>query len=137
MSALFVFSDDGEFTEVVEHIGKGFGGEEAPSDERRRGWIPEWVLLFAEDGDDSSFKVIFSHVLDDVIAIGEGVWVPPVAVSYIFVNYLDENVPLFDVDYLGLFVLAVRNHHLHSQRQVLTELFGDEVQLYAFGERLQ
>jgi hypothetical protein len=70
LSTLFVLTDHGQCRRVIEHIGEGFGGEEASSNEGGDRWIPERVFLLGQDGDNSCLEVLFAHVLDNVVAVG-------------------------------------------------------------------
>lgn len=91
LPALLILSDDRQRCGVVKHIGESLCGEEAPADESRGWGIPEGVLFFVDSGDNSGLKVVFAHVLDDIVTVGEGLWVPPVGVASILVEDFDHN----------------------------------------------
>lgn len=125
LSALLLLADDWQFAGVVEHVGEGFGGEEAASHEAGSGWVPEGVLFLFHLGDDTCLEVLLRHVFDDVVPVGEGLRVPPVAVPRVTVGHLDLDTSLLHVQLSLLFLvlhLVVTQHHLHCQCHVLVEL---------------
>lgn len=86
--------------------------------------------------DDAVLEVLFGEVLDDVVAIGERLYVPPVAVSDLSIDDLDGDGALLHLEVL-LVVLLILKHHLDTHGDVLLELLGNKVELDALGEGLE
>lgn len=124
LAALLVLANDGEGGGIVEHVCEGLGGEEGAADEGGDGRVPEGVLLLGGGGDYPRLEVLLAHVLDDVVAVGEGLWLPPVAVAGILVNDLDHDGPLPQLHFL-LLLVSVRQQHLHRHCHTLLELLSD------------
>ena len=133
---MVVLSDNGKVHRVVKQIGQSLGCQESPSDQSMLWRVPEWIILLLQSRNISGLEVLFSHILDDVVSIGQLHSVPPVAVPRLSIHHLDLDRPLFHVDVL-LFSFRVWQKHLHAHRNVSLELFCDQVQLNALWQGLQ
>lgn len=121
---MLVLADDGQGGRVIEHVSESFGGEEAAADESGLLWVPEGIVVLVELRNDAVLEVLFGEILDDVVAVGEGLHVPPVAVAYFPIDHLDGNGSLLHLEVL-LVVLLVLQHHLDAHGDVLLELLGN------------
>jgi hypothetical protein len=75
--------------------------------------IPKGVILLIEGGYDPGFKVLFGHVLDNVVTVGELINIPPVSVTDLAIDDFDFNGAFFHVD-LAVLALGVEKHHLDA-----------------------
>lgn len=85
---------------------------------------------------DSCLEILLRHVLNDVVAIGQRLWIPPVAVTCVLIHHSDHNRALLHLYFL-IVVLSVGQHHLHTHGHVFLELLGDQVDFDALGQSLQ
>jgi hypothetical protein len=107
---VFVLADDGQSGRVIEHVSQGFSCKKSPADECGLLRIPEGVVGLVELRNDSSLKVLFREVFDDVVAVGESLNIPPVAVAYFPVDDLDKDGPLLHLELLFIFLLVLQHH---------------------------
>lgn len=107
---MFVFANDGESCWIVEHVGESLGGEEASTNEGRLLGVPKGIVGLVQLRNDSSFKVLFGEVLDDVVTVGEGLHIPPVAVTDLSVDYFNEDCPLLHLKLLFVLLLVLQHH---------------------------
>lgn len=112
LSALLILSDYWELSWVVKHISESLCSKEAASDEGRGRGIPERVFFVGDFGNHSCFEVVFTHILDDVVTIRKGLWIPPVGIARILVDNLNHDRSFLEFNFL-LFLVAIRQHHLH------------------------
>lgn len=99
-------------------------------------WIPERIIFLLELRHNSCFKVLFRHVLDDVIPVGKFINIPPISISNLPIDHFDFDRTFFHVD-LPVFSLRIHKHHFNTHGDVPLELFCNKVQLDTFREGFQ
>lgn len=68
-STVIVFTDYWKLNQIIKHVSQSLGCKEASANERMFWWIPKRIIFLLKLGDNASFKILFRHILNNVIPV--------------------------------------------------------------------